>query len=60
LTLEKRAHGVLADIIDPELVPGVEQLARHGLTHVADAEVADAHRATPVNVDEPSLAHSLA
>jgi len=30
------------------LVPGVEQLARHWLAHVAGAETADAHRVTPV------------
>jgi hypothetical protein len=38
--------------MDEELVPGVEQLARHRLTHLADAEIADPHRSTPVKMDE--------
>jgi len=45
LALEQRAHGFLADIINPELVPTVEQLARHWLTHVAEAKAADTHHA---------------
>jgi hypothetical protein len=48
LALEKREHGFLADIVNPEFVPAVEQLARHWLTHVAEAKAADAHRVTPV------------
>jgi hypothetical protein len=34
---------LLTDITDPEFVAAVEQLARHGLAHVADAEASDAH-----------------
>jgi hypothetical protein len=47
LPFEQRAHGLRTDIMDKEFVPGVEQLARHRLTHLADAEVADAHCGTP-------------
>jgi hypothetical protein len=34
--------------MNPEFMPTVEQLARHWLTHVAEAKTADSHRVTPV------------